>query len=466
MRILPPVPPTPEQLAILADNKPGFMLIRGAAGSGKTTTALLRLRQLCESWLNRRDRLGLADPVRILVLTYNRTLEGYITELAQQQITGHVGLQLEVSTFGKWAWKLLNKPDILERDAAARLLRPQFSAMRGDPIFLTEEVEYLLGRFEPAHLEDYVTARRGGRGLSPRMEQALRRQLLDDAVFPYTEAKEHRGVMDWNDVAVAAAHVNDVPPWDVVIIDEAQDFSANQVRAVAAHLADPFSMTFVMDAMQRIYPRYFTWAEAGITKFAKVHTLTRNHRNTKQIAAFARPIIEGLTVEDDGALPDFDACVLDGPLPTVVVGKYSDQINFILDRLLRTVPFGDESVVFLQPKGGAWFSYLRDRLRAAGLPFTELTRASVWPTGPEAIALCTIHSAKGLEFDHVIMPGLNEQVTPHGTGEGDTQFDALRRLIAMAVGRARKSIIIGYKPGDPSAVLSLLKPGTYELVTL
>lgn len=47
MRILPAVPPTAEQLAILADTKPGYMLIRGAAGSGKTTTALLRLRQLC-----------------------------------------------------------------------------------------------------------------------------------------------------------------------------------------------------------------------------------------------------------------------------------------------------------------------------------------------------------------------------------------------------------------------------------
>ena len=155
-----------------------------------------------------------------------------------------------------------------------------------------------------------------------------------------------------------------------------------------------------------------------------------------------------------------------GRLPTVISGRYSDQIDFILGRLLKTVDFGAESVVFLQPKGGGWFSYLRDRLRGAGLPFTELTRASVWPTGPEAIAVCTMHSVKGLEFDHVVIPGLNEQVTPHGAGEGDAQFDALRRLIAMGVGRARKSVIIGYKPDDPSEVLSLLKPDTYELVIL
>ena len=466
MRILPAVAPTREQLRILADTKPGFVLIRGAAGSGKTTTALLRLRQLCDTRLLRHERLGLTSPVRVLVLTYNRTLEGYIAELARQQVAGHRYLQLEVRTFGKWAVDLLGGADILDRDGTARLLRPYLAALPWASAFTMEEVEYLLGRFEPAGLDAYLTAKREGRGTTPRVEQALRRRLLDEVVAPYTEAKKRDGVLDWNDISVAARDVTDVPPWDVVIVDEAQDFSANQVRAVLAHLADSFSVTFVMDAMQRIYPRYFTWAEAGVDRFANVYTLKENHRNTRQIAAFARPIIEGLAVEDDGALPDLDACTKEGTLPVVVAGKYSSQIDFILARLLATVDFGSDSVVFLQPRAGKWFSYLRGRLRVAGLPWTELTRASVWPTGPEAIALSTVHSAKGLEFDHVVIPGLNAQVTPHGGGDGDAQYDALRRLIAMGVARARKSVIVGFKPDDPSAVLSLLKPNTFELVTL
>jgi hypothetical protein len=36
----------------------------------------------------------------------------------------------------------------------------------------------------------------------------------------------------------------------------------------------------------------------------------------------------------------------------------------------------------------------------------------------------------------------------------------------MGVGRARKSVMLGYKPGDASTVVSLLDPTTYELVTL
>ncbi|GAA4510848.1 3'-5' exonuclease [Actinoallomurus oryzae] len=466
MRILPPVAPTPEQLTILADSKPGYTLIRGAAGSGKTTTALLRLRQLCDSWLARRNRLGIADPVRVLVLTYNRTLEGYITELARQQIAGSVGLQLEVYTFGKWAKHLLGDVDIIDRDASTDLLRPLLTGFQSEKEFLLDEIEYLLGRFLPDDLESYLTARRDGRGTSPRVEQSLRQRLLDEVVGPYSAKKQASGVLDWNDVAVQAGKVSDVPPWDVVVIDEAQDFHANQIRAIVSHLAEPFSMTLVIDAIQRIYPRFFSWKEAGVTEFARVHRLGKNYRNTKQIAAFARPLVEGIPLDDDGALPNFDACNSEGSMPIVVAGTYSEQIDYMLRHLATRVDLADQSVVFMQVRGSGWFNYLRQRLRNAGLPWVELQRASEWPTGTEAIALCTMHSAKGLEFDHVLMPGLNGEVTPHGSEEGDTQLDQLRRLVAMALGRARKSVMVGYKPEDPSTIIQLLNPETFELVQL
>ena len=80
------------------------------------------------------------------------------------------------------------------------------------------------------------------------------------------------------------------------------------------------------------------------------------------------------------------------------------------------------------------------------------------------LALSTIHSAKGLEFDHVLMPGLNSQVTPHGNEDGDGTLDFLRRLVAMGVGRARKTVMLGYKPGERSAVFDLIDPETYDFV--
>lgn len=96
----------------------------------------------------------------------------------------------------------------------------------------------------------------------------------------------------------------------------------------------------------------------------------------------------------------------------------------------------------------------------------QLTRASSWPGGDETVALSTIHSAKGLEFDHVIILGLNQQVTPHGDGEGDAQLETLRRLLAMGIGRARKTVTLGFKAGEESNLVALLDTGTFERIEL
>jgi superfamily I DNA/RNA helicase len=122
----------------------------------------------------------------------------------------------------------------------------------------------------------------------------------------------------------------------------------------------------------------------------------------------------------------------------------------------------DESVALLHPKGGGWFDYARDALDGAGIPYVEMARRAEWPQGPEEVALCTMHSSKGLEFDHVVLLGLSAELMPHGSEEDDTQMLTHRRLIAMAIGRARKSVVLTYKPGEESRVIELLDPETYE----
>jgi superfamily I DNA/RNA helicase len=361
---------------------------------------------------------------------------------------------------------MLDDPEILDHNDSARLMRPRLRGVVEDLDYFSKEIEYILSRFEPDDIEAYLTVKREGRGVAPRVDRALRRRLLDEVIVPYTNEKADRGLLDWNDVAVRVAHLDPAtrPTWDVLVVDEAQDFSANQVRAILAHLSEPASVTFIIDAAQRIYPRFFTWREAGVDSFNATYALRRNYRNTRQIAAFAASLLDGLHLDDDGTMPDFTACTAEGLLPLVIEGRFSAQIDVMLRHLVKNVDLTSESIAFLHPLGGGWFDYVRDRLRRAGLPYAELTRASTWPSGAESVAISTLASAKGLEFDHVLMPGLNQQVTPHGTEPGHGQLDTVRRLVAMGVGRARQTVALGYKGEDPSTVIGLLDPETYKLM--
>jgi superfamily I DNA/RNA helicase len=324
------ITPTPEQALVIDDDSPGFWLIRGAAGSGKTTTALLRLKFLVRYWRDRREDLGLSGPVRVLVLTFNRTLHGYIDELARQQIQAGPEVDLEVSTFSAWAQGLLGRV-ILDREPRNAKLRSLAGQdFSWSPEFLLGEVDYVLGRWLPEDRRQYLTAERTGRGAAPRVDRPLRERLLDQIVEPYTAWKTDSGVVDWSDLAVQLVARKVAAPYDVVVVDETQDFSANQIRAVVNHVADEFVCTFVRDTTQRIYPNFFVWRDVGVEFGAqgrRSRRLLRNYRNTRQIAEFARPLVEGVEAVEDEALPDFTSCVGEGPKPHVLRGRYSLQLT-------------------------------------------------------------------------------------------------------------------------------------------
>ena len=205
-------------------------------------------------------------------------------------------------------------------------------------------------------------------------------------------------------------------------------------------------------------------AELGINMRPQmVFSLKRNHRNTVEIARLASSLVQDLPPGEDGVLPDEDACPESGSTPQIVEGTYSAQIDYMLSRVQARLAVG-ETAAILHLRGGRWFDFTRRELEQRNIQYCELTRRREWPTGSELLALSTIHSAKGLEFDHVLMPGLSSDVTPHGNEDGDGALESLRRLIAMGVGRARKTVMLGYKSGEQSTVFNWIGPETYDLV--
>ena len=465
MRVLQNITPTPEQIVILGDDRPGYRLIRGAAGSGKTSVALMRLRQLCASRARRNSRLGIHEPVQVLVLTFNQTLRGYVKHLAIQQITSDT-INLSVETFSRWAVSLCESGQNIALNHR-QLIRNSLEkyGITEDLEYFTDEVEYILGRFPKDNRILYLQATRDGRGRSPQVPQTIRSRLLDHVIPDYERTKKTSHLTDWNDVALFAA---DKPSagYDIVVVDEAQDLSANQIRAIKAHLRPNHATTFIMDSVQRIYPQAFRWREIEIEiRPQMVYTLGQNHRNTAAIARFAAAIVRGMPEEENGVIPNPDSCPEEGQKPKVIAGYYRNQMVYMF-KLIHLCLETNETVAILKIRGGNWFKYVRERLDEQHIDYSEITRVSDWPTGPEQVALSTIHSAKGLEFDHVLLPGLNQKVTPHGSEEGDGTMESLRRLLAVGIGRARKTVTVGYKPGEESRLIEFFDSETYDFVEL
>ena len=458
---------TGEQKRILLLPVENPIQIKGVAGSGKTTIAIGRARHLVRS-----AAPDLFRDTHICIFSYTKNLIKYVESLLDGEGIG--SRELSVVNFHKWAYGFLKEQGFWRTHEVAddkfinAVIRTQLASLRSahadrailnkQLVFYREEVAWMKGR-RILKKQDYLDARRTGRGTSDRV-LASDKELLWLVFKDYCEKAMEANLVDFDDFAlVALEYVENkpefIPPYSHIVIDEAQDLTVAQLSCIA-QLVDPEvnSISIIADAAQQIYKSGFSWSEVGINvRGGRTVELKHNYRNTRQIAEAAISLLN-----HDPQKGDFSEHIVpvrEGKMPQVIRIPIAREINFLVGQL-NAVDLRSESLVILHPERSGVQHFL-EKLKQEGFCPIELSSAKAGQINMTGLYICTMKSIKGLEFNHVVMAGLDDVLLPHRHGFADNDDElhvsTERRILYTCMTRARDTLQLTFTQ-KPSRFLS------------
>ena len=436
----------PEVLCLPAS---GHTVVLGTAGSGKSTLAVHRALYLSDP--------GLDHEGSTLLITFNKCLVTYLRHLLQDEPHGvtiehyHKFARGYLNSRGRMGFGCIAGPALvkslcLNAIQHVRKKLPNRPVLERPVEFFVEEVGWI-AQHGVENAEQYRDQRRIGRAATP-----LKRRDRDAVFEVYRKYKKLRKAAakdyDWDDLSHAVLHElerdSDIRRYRHIVIDEGQDLSPMEIKSLCAAVPQNGSVTFFGDVAQQIYGSKMSWRHAGLQIGRRgVWKFEQNYRNTAQIAKLALAVADMPCFSTDADIVAPKSPTAHGELPTLAKFKTErEEMQFVAQLASSQSRTRSVGVLFRDRTQEREFSEI------VSAPATRLHRElSNWPRST-GLFHGTYHSAKGVEFDTVILPRLSQSRLPDPTTTsafgGDVAEAKDVSLIYVAVTRAKTSLILTY----------------------
>jgi superfamily I DNA/RNA helicase len=449
----------PAQHELVERRFGGPARIAGSAGTGKTVVAL-----------HRTAHLARANPdARILLTTFSETLASALrTKLArligtEPRLRERIDVDALDTVARRLHDRMLGRAEIASRDVLRDLVREaarESEDQKFSLAFLLAEWTEVVDAWRLDSWEAYRDVARLGR--KTRLPEKQRQALW--GVFERVRAglSARKLVTQADLYSRLAAHLaaGERPPYDFVVVDEAQDVSVAQLRFVAALGGGrPDALFFAGDLGQRIFQLPFSWKSLGVDIRGRSGTLRINYRTLHQIRAQADRLLGKQVSDVDGNVEERGGTisVFNGPDPLLRVLDSAEEESAVVGRWLAEraaegVTPGEMSVFV---RSSLELPRARAAVEAAGLPVALLDDDV--KTARDRVSVGTMPLSKGLEFRAVAVMACDDEVLPlqarieEVTDEGDLEevYDTERHLLYVACTRARDHLLVtGVNPAS------------------
>lgn len=451
----------------------GNLLIKGIAGAGKSLVLLKRAIKL------QKETDG-----KIAIFTYANTLVYYTKEIIERQKISED--RIEISTLDSYCTSLYRRmsnksisflddktrkaiiKEVIKNHQIKTRLNHRFYKINED--FWCEEFSWIKGKNIRTE-EEYINSDRTGRGCKIRMS-------ANDKRFAYSMYKDYitlvaqKGKVELEDlyryILDNKYKIPNDKKIDYVLIDEAQDLPL--IKLLVVKEITTKALTIAADHAQKIYKNSFTWKELGINFQGRASKqLNKTFRSTKQIILLANEVLKQnkSPLTNDYIKPMIPEA--EGSKPQIINCKNElTRKNCLCNILKNLLKKSDATIGILYRKYNEGLMY-KSWMQEENIDYEYFDKEKPWSLLKPGVKITTFHSAKGLEFDIVIIPKIDDENIPK-TALAYTEKDEIeevleseRSLLYVGMTRARNRLLMFTQSGQISRFFKNISKEFYDV---